>query len=254
MDEPRIFFMHIAKTAGSSVNKIFSEIYRNQAITHIEGKPDWNTAIDQFSFISGHIRYPVFARMVKGVDFKYITFVRDPIEHLRSHLNWVRIQTIDPKHKKFVERNPAIWRLSKGLWKVNLSDAKSILFFLEEHYSNTQCKVLFQNCQCRYFINIKENINVGKDEFRNALGNMNQFEFVGISEKFDQSMKLLFAKMGLRDLRINALENVESYDRQYDRESFREVLSDYIGYDCGLYELALTRFHENSKAMLKSAP
>gem|GEM_PF-4040012 len=80
------------------------------------------------------------------------------------------------------------------------------------------------------------------EDFVEAMNNMARFDFVGISEMFEASLERLVSEL---DLPLNARsvrENAASYSRRIDRGLFRDELSDYLGYDLALYELAKTRF------------
>lgn len=245
MTKTRIFFMHIAKTAGSSVNKVFAELYPETSLVHIEGKPDWQNALDGLDYVSGHIRYPVFASIDAERKFRYVTFLRDPISHLRSHLNWVKVQTTDQRHRPFISKNDEIRTLSEGLAKIDLKNPVQIRDYLLSARDNPQCMILFDNCQSRYFVKMPPGTKVLLGDFRRAVVNFASFDFVGISEEFDRSMAALMKTIAVHTPLPRVTENVESYDKKFDRVAFREVLSDFVGYDCALYELALTRFRES---------
>lgn len=242
MPKTRIVFMHIAKTAGSSVNKILCNIYGNESITHIESNTEWENQVDKYSFISGHIKFPVLSRIVNDEKSIFITFMRDPVLHIRSHLNWVKIQTLDRRYRKFVDRNENIRLLSEGLAKVNLSKPAQIRRFLLDNIDNPECRILFNNCQSRYFINGADNRFIGPDDFSAAVANFSKFDFVGISEEFDLSMMKLFERVGIASNYSAVSENVQRYRKRIDRDAFRKELSDFIGYDCALYELVKTAF------------
>lgn len=238
----RIFYMHIAKTAGSSLNHIFHETFGEEAKSHIEGQYLSRELFEKYRFSSGHIRFPVFKRHTGNLDFRTITFLRDPVDHLRSHLNWVRMQSIDPKHRPFIERNKDIQALSEGLRDIKIDDPESVRSFLRQNQHNPQCNILFDNCQTRYFIEIRRNRRVKFSDLINALNHMQQFDFVGLSERFDGSVRKLERVLDIKLNAATARENVSEYDREVKRQAYRDKLSGFLGYDVALYEAAKTRF------------
>ena len=60
----QIFFMHIGKTAGSSVNALLAAHFGDRFIDHIEAKPHWLEQIDRFDCLAGHMHYPTVRNMV----------------------------------------------------------------------------------------------------------------------------------------------------------------------------------------------
>lgn len=242
MSDKPIFFMHIAKTAGTSLNRVFTDAFGDDVMTHVEGMPLSREMLESSRFISGHVRHLVFRRFCKGIDYRFITLLRDPVDHLRSHLNWVKLQTIDQRHQPFISQNAPIKRLSEDLRKVNIARPDEIRRFLDGNLDNPECVTLFENCQTRYFIQAQANRALTYEDFVEAMNNMARFDFVGISEMFEASVERLAKEL---DLPLNARsvrENTTSYSRRIDRGQFRDELSDYLGYDLALYELAKTRF------------
>ena len=242
MSDKPIFFMHIAKTAGTSLNKVFTDAFGDAVSIHIEGKPLPWEMLESSRFVSGHVRHLVFRRISNGIDYRFITLLRDPVDHLRSHLNWVKLQTTDRRHLPFISQNAPIKRLSEELRKVNIAKPDEIRRFLDDNLDDPECVTLFENCQTRYFIEAPADRPLAYEDFVDAMNNMARFDFVGISEMFEASVERLANEL---DLPLNARsvrENTTSYSRRIDRGQFRDALSDYLGYDLALYELAKTRF------------
>lgn len=242
MSDKPIFFMHIAKTAGTSLNRVFTDAFGDAAAPHIEGKPVTREMLKSSRFVSGHVRHLVFRRLCEGIDYRFITLLRDPVDHLRSHLNWVKLQTIDRRHLPFISRNAPVKRLSEELRNVNIAKPGEIRRFLDDNLDDPECVTLFENCQTRYFIDAPADRPLTYEDFVEAMNNMARFDFVGISEMFEASLERLTSEL---DLPVNARsvrENAASYSRRIDRGLFRDELSDYLGYDLALYELAKTRF------------
>ncbi|WP_155889362.1 glycosyltransferase [Cucumibacter marinus] len=239
---PRLFFMHIPKTAGSSINHAFHDAFGGRALSHIEGKTLSNNELRDSRFVSGHVHFPEFKRISEGIAFNSITFLRDPIDQLRSHLNWVRLQTIEPRHRAFIEKREAIRLLSDDLRNVDLQDPDDIRTYLTRNEGNPISLALFENCQTRYFLPAPISRFLTDEDLSEAEEALEQFEFVGLTECFGRSIALLSQRYSLSlptgDIRKNAM----NYGKHIDRERFRDVLWDYLKYDLALYGLAKDRF------------
>ena len=83
----QIYFMHVPKVAGTSVNSVFSNYFgEDEVVLHCENK---KCDLQSYSFVSGHVAWPTFRAIIDGADAYKFTIMRDPIDHLLSHLRWV---------------------------------------------------------------------------------------------------------------------------------------------------------------------
>ncbi|WP_192180067.1 sulfotransferase family 2 domain-containing protein [Mesorhizobium amorphae] len=91
---PLIFFVHVPKTAGSTVNSYLMKLLPDGSI-HSEGwfYDDANMhRLDALSWVSGHIPYSVASTRIRQFTnrrVEYFACVRDPTDRVRSHYNWV---------------------------------------------------------------------------------------------------------------------------------------------------------------------
>ncbi len=156
--ETPVFFMHIAKTAGSYINQRFLDALGADSVaTHIEqsigNTSDLKAALQSGKrFFSGHVMLGLWDDIggASTSDFSMITVLRDPIDHLASHIQWLdhynnpgqraRYAALDEAHRRIVDRIGAI----------DLSDIGQLDAFLTG-LTGTAAR-LFDNCQSRYFI------------------------------------------------------------------------------------------------------
>ena len=81
----KVTFVHIAKTGGTTINKVFEQEFGMQkSLKHCHHQWDGLNPKD-YNFLSGHLKYSVMREKL-GDNWNYIAFVRDPFEHLFSHL------------------------------------------------------------------------------------------------------------------------------------------------------------------------
>lgn len=244
----RIFFMHIAKTAGSSANNFFLSNYDvGKAVIHAEQfTNDFNRDyLLQFQFISGHVNINRFASTDVPKLYDYITFVREPVAQLVSHLKWMKRQSIDVKFKKLIEYNPQIKVLSEKIRNTDMSSPKELQGFFEGLTFHE--KPFFDNCQTRYFIHGLGDECVRQPHVNNAIAKMMEsFRFVGISEEFDKSIEAITKIYGFNKPQHTIRENVSVMDDLLDINDpdIQVILKDVTKFDRQLYYIALQRFEQ----------
>jgi hypothetical protein len=123
----KLYFLHIPKTAGTSVSNILSQIaegkdlkfVRPVLIDHLIDTPNW----EKFDLLAGHL-----GLLPLEYKFDYFTVLRDPLERLHSHYSHV---TRDSNHY---------------LYKVVVEEELDFLdYLLDERFFN-----LNYNLQTRY--------------------------------------------------------------------------------------------------------
>ena len=156
--ERPIFFMHIAKTAGSYLNARFRAALGDESVaTHIEASIGDTAALrarldSGVRFFSGHVMYAHWRDIAGPLadEFRTICILRDPIEHIASHIQWLdhynrpefarEYRHLDEFHRRVVDRIGA----------VDITEIGQLDRFLAD-LSGLEVR-LFDNCQSRYFV------------------------------------------------------------------------------------------------------
>lgn len=201
----RLFFMHIAKTAGSSVNALALRHFPpERCVTHVESyhlRPDMDVLdLQDKLFVSGHVTVPVaLGRRYISRSFSTFTLLREPLAHLRSHIAWVKRLGL-PEHARECARHPAyIQGMARRLNETSLEEFIAGMGELESN--------LFDNAQTRYLANaFSRPLDDGHLEL--ALSVLRGFDLVGVNEEFDQSMRVLARFMGWGEPESMPRENV----------------------------------------------
>lgn len=244
----RIFFMHIAKTAGSSANSFFVSNYdADKAVTHAEKfTHEFNRDfLLQFQFISGHVNINRFSATDVPKLYDYVTFVREPIAQLVSHLKWMKRQSVDMKFKALIEANPQIRILSEKIRDTDMSSPENLQTFFQGLTAHE--KPFFDNCQTRYFIHGLGDEWLRQPHVNNAIAKMmGSFRFVGISEEFDKSVAALSKIYGFEKPQVAIRENISVMDELFDVNDpeIHTILKDVTKFDRQLYYIALQRFEQ----------
>jgi hypothetical protein len=233
-----LFFMHIAKTAGSSFNHFFLDHYGlDSAVMHIEGVQNWSTLL-KHSFISGHVGYQKFQDFFNPDAYLKVTFLRNPIQQIISHFNWVRCIS-EPENKEFAKTHPQIvLDISKRLCEVDFSDPYSLQTYIE---SMKPVEIsLFDNCQCRYFFQLeKPQSRYTETAYQSSKKNLDLFDYVGLTENFDFHCREICQLAGvIKDWNITEKVNVNKYSYGFDfaNDELVSLLEPLIKYDTLLYE------------------
>jgi len=242
----KLFFMHIAKSAGTSLNKYIESHYSSKKVfTHLESNKDWKSKeiTKDYDFLSGHLRIHVISRFLDLSDYSIITLLRDPLEHVISHISWVRYIGEDEKSRFFLSHPQAIRDLSLKLKSMDFSDYDQLKYFIDN--IDDPARHLFDNCQTRYFLHDQTNCHITEELAYMALKAFSFFDIIGVTEKYDQFIKLLNLKMNWKHSRKpNPHLNVQkkTYGLDFNDPKLREILSRLIFADQIVYNKAKNIF------------
>jgi hypothetical protein len=227
----KIFFFHIAKTAGSSFNQLLARYYRGEAHCecYLKGAELGSLEhLTQLDYISGHLRFSTFTNSrLAQENYFLLTFLREPIAQLLSHLNWVMyIYNIGPgffsNHPQFVQD------MSLELRALDLYDADSFIYALEKFQN------WFKNNQSRYFSPTQDVCAT------TVIENLSQLDLIGLTEHYEQSIKQFAHARQLRltDSAVEIVNKNPSYrvgKEILDNPLIHEFLLDYNQVDIEVY-------------------
>lgn len=233
----KVVFLHLPKTAGTTFKNILFSFFDEGEIC-----PIWDEAllrknigknIEKYRLFHGHFSYDLISSFPEKPIV--LTFLRDPVSRIWSQYNY---------EKTLSDRD--VYNLSKEAASV-VNMAKSMSFgdyisqdnrFLERMTSNIQTRKLASSSD--HPLSYIDDANL----IRLALGNMKDFDFVGIQENFDDSVKLFFDIFSLGDGAGYESKNVTKNKRKQDFDVFdigeslvRKVKLDEIVYARAFYDL-----------------
>ncbi|ADJ29192.1 sulfotransferase family 2 domain-containing protein [Nitrosococcus watsonii] len=214
---PKLHFLHIPKTAGTSVTQF---LQRQYDLEHIVFETTWRELfkyqprMPRLKLFRGH--FGINLTKMIGPEFKVLTFLREPVSRVMSQYHHIR-------------KTP-----TEGLYKF-ASEME-----LAEFMRHKQGRKLFRNLQTRY---IGKKFGVGQfwahtgilnlppDRFFEDLAsplllaeakqNLNNFFFVGLTEYYEVSMLLLCHKLAA----LPELDAVKRRERERDsKQVSAEVL------------------------------
>lgn len=243
MKQPKLMFMHIAKTAGTSVNGYFIAQYpAGLTATHVESNPrfredpEW---VQELKFISGHIVFSEFEQRLDLSEFFKVTLVREPFAHLRSHLAWIRHLTAPELQEHLKSYPDYIQKLAVKLQDTDFGDL-SMLRRLVESLHGLELNLL-DNCQTRYFAAPISNNRVGPDDLDRASKTLHRFDFIGTTEETDFFLSEVSRIMEFENPPPEARNNVaQSYfGLDIDSRRVRDILRPLVRFDSKVYEIVV---------------
>jgi hypothetical protein len=227
MDREALIFLHIPKTAGTTLNRIIEHQYSPFAIFTIDPHRIRATAKRlkrlpeerrrRLRVVRGHVLYGIHKFLPQGAT--YITLLRDPVARVLSAYYFVLRRPLNPLHRKLKTE------------RLRIED----------------CLRLFpdrQNLQCRFIagiedaaINDERLLDIAKENLTKS------FSVVGISERFEESLMLMATTFAWQ---IPFYENcrVAKTKPQIDPNTV-EMIREHNRLDLELYEFGKGLFEES---------
>jgi hypothetical protein len=174
------FFVHIPKTAGTSLSIVLKGMYPSERVFHIDNSRYEDSSEEfklltaqkkaQLALVDGHMYYGLHRYLPH--ESSYFTMLRDPVKRLVSLYNY-GLQTPSVSwNARMVQEKPTFVEFVKGHY-TNTSD-NGIARFLSGHNLAAAA-----HGQC------------GSDTAIQAISNLkNHFSAIGLLEEFDQSLLL----------------------------------------------------------------
>ena len=231
MDRQTLIFLHIPKTAGTTLNRIIEwqyspfdiftiDPYRIRATPErLERLPEDRRR--RLRMVRGHMFYGVHKCLPQAAT--YFTMLRDPVARVLSAYYFVLRRPLNPLYRK--------------VKKERLGIEDYVRLFPERH-----------NLQCRLIAGVKDTPITDERLIDTAKGNLaNSFSVVGISEQFEESLILMATTF---DWQIPFYKNCKvSRGRPQIDSATKDMIRDYNRLDVELYEFGKELF---AKSMQKN--
>lgn len=239
----KLLYFHVPKTAGSSINKFFSQNTERYSF-HIEGVENLdNSFFNKYDFLSGHVAYNHINSMIDLRD--WITFItlREPISYVISHLKWVRKLADKGEEERLLEHPPIFQKIALEMLKYDFSKSQDISSFIQwldsinfKYFHNTQLHYLNSNRREKFFTD---------EEIGEALENLHKINFVGIQENLNEFIEIISYEFGwnLPHSTPNVNVNSENYGFNINDKKTREALKPLYEQDMIIYNEAKKIFN-----------
>jgi hypothetical protein len=221
-----IIFLHLPKTAGTTLNRLIEWEYPLSAMYSIDPV--------LFEWSAAHLRKLPLARLRKTRMFKghmlfglheilpqpstYITVLRDPVERVLSAFYFMRSYRLHPLY----------WKLRREKWTIEE-------FVQRSTRDNVQCKII---AGADYHAPCTEAI------LEKASHHLNEhFSVIGLSERFEESLALMKLRFGWQLKSYSSFNVTRSRPKRGDLSSTTlDLISDRNRFDVALYQHAAMLF------------
>lgn len=240
-DKRPIFFLHIPKTAGTSINEFLAGIYSpTPSAQHIELHDEWRN--DEFwrryPYISGHINY-FLARHFAPSSFLFVTFLRDPWAQLRSVLRYQYAVATPLNQALFEYVDPQLRAVCEAMHDFDLENPKEFEQWVSHVLADNEYNGLIDNMQTRFLSGSVDKRRVEEADVVEAMKNLVEIPALGIVEQMERSIRYIS-----NILRVDATidSSVKTLNAQLvelaglDKPEIKEICRPLIQFDQELYE------------------
>ncbi|MBQ27452.1 MAG: hypothetical protein CMH81_04840 [Nitrospiraceae bacterium] len=255
------YFLHIPKTAGTSLRSVIEEQFSKDHIAPFSYmheladivKRDKNE-LANYSLFAGHLGHTLIALLPQVP--RVITMIREPVSRTISRFKNLMRNRVRKSvgHERFLDPNvtiedflsfPPTRRLITNFQVRNLA----IDFDLTQTYYDDDGKeILPKQAKLLSYTTT----NMSDDELlEKAKQRLASFEFVGITDRFAESMELLLATFGWTTTmdvpHLNALRDPALTEETLSHETIAQIES-YTSLDSELYRFATALFEQRYAA------
>jgi hypothetical protein len=233
-----LLYVHIAKTAGSTVNKVLTEYFGKQkSLLHAESIKNWTELVKQqkVNFLSGHIPYKLFIKVSELQCYKKAITFREPFSHVVSHLSWIRALALTENINRYNEHPEYIQKLCDKLESYDLACPEEITDVINS-FDHLEHRLL-DNTQTRYIRTELAKEAVDAADLADAIENLRHFDFVGTDNDISGFLSDIAIDYGfvykVEDHRENVLNNKFGLD--INNPAIKAALFPLVKYDLELY-------------------
>lgn len=253
--DDQLYFLHIPKAAGTTFRMFLENTFDNNdicpaydffSVTQIPYK-----RLQKYRLVRGHMG----SNFINYIDVRpfTVTMIRNPVDRALSHFNYIRRDPTHPKYKLINEQ------------KMSLMDLLAVPK-LRGEFENFQTKALAHNVEHETLRHIAKNSS-NPLEFQQAfqkikppldnsemlelaMKRLREIEFVGVVNRFEESMQLASYQLGFHPpQQVQKLNVNYSRQSQADTDEIRHLLKEKNSLDTKLYRLAQEIFEERYNQM-----
>ena len=226
--EEAVIFLHVPKTAGTTLNRLIEweyplfEIYSvdpvffRWSVSHLWQLPA--RRLEKTRIFKGHMLFGLHAILPQPAT--YITVLREPVDRVISAFYFMRSYVLHPFYWKLRREN---WTLEDFVRRSPRENVQSKIVAGADYYSPCTDEIVEQ---------AKENL------FR-------YFSVVGLSERFEESLALMKLRFGWKLERYSSFNVTRARPKKRDLpQSTLDLIVEKNSFDIALYEYATRLFQD----------
>lgn len=233
-----LIFLHIPKTAGSTFHFLLNTRYKESETHNVFGsrysEPEIKAFIDQdvdekkhLRLLKGHMPYGLHSYLPQPESAKYISVLRDPVERVISQYYYIKKNVKNPLHEAVHVKKMSI-----------------------EDFVSSGISIGMNNGHCRFLNGDLDQYPFNSDDrelLESAKRHIDEnFLWLGVTERFDESVYLLYKLIGWDKPPYYIKENVSKVRKS--REQFTaeqvDIIKEFNQFDIELYDLANKKLDE----------
>jgi hypothetical protein len=214
-----LFFMHIPKTAGTSLRYLLEREYRpHLGVYYPPHVPDSLPSDTEYQAVTGHFKWGFHGTQPA----RYVTFLREPLKQLVSHYRHIQ-RSNHPDHQPYKDLG----------W----------VAFAQTPFAS--------NIQTAYLLGLADGSTLTAADGERAFARLMSFEAFGITEQFDASIVMMWSALGWRRPLYLTINQGEGAQPTLDAELIQALQATQPA-DQRLYALALQAFESRWKEVAHS--
>lgn len=212
-----LLFLHIPKTAGSTLGQVFKSNEDPNKYYHFWSQPRLSELhiVPKKDTIFGHFRYGLHFYLNSST-VSYATMLREPVSRVISYYHFHLQDTQDPAHEFAVTHSFEEWlEVSQGA----------------------------QNEMTKCLSGIRSEFVPSQESFAMAKHHLRNMAFVGLTEHFEESLLLMKYYFGWKDLDFQKTKVGSKKPKELSADII-ELIKEKNRMDIELYEMAKEIFEE----------
>lgn len=250
MDKRNILYLHIPKTAGSTIMTAFEDVSKNKnklkfirksaygivpkfSLNYIE-KMRLNQSIN---ILTGHF---VFSNFCKK--FELYTIVRETLDLFISNLYF------NYKRKNFLKKRDNVNNFKNNFnlkFSFTEDDLLIVSKLLEKNYlnSNTITKTLAGIPYHKFFY-VNQDYKIKNDDYLRALENLNYFSYIGNTSDIDKFIDKFSINLSISNINYNSVNISKKNSNWIDliKKNLNEEIESYNHYDTKILNIIKNKF------------
>lgn len=248
---PPLLFIHVPKAAGTTFAQILNSYFSEQDIcpayyvSELMQLPA--EEVRRYRLVCGHFEYSIRELLDAPI---CLTMLREPVDRVVSYYRYIRSAPAHALHQKFSQMS-LMEILEDPVERVPLSNHQTRLFGRDLNLERVRARFTGAEAELAPLSeDQKKRANVDLDL---AMARLADLEFVGLAERFDDSVKLLCHTLGLPEHTDYGRANVTRDDGSEVTVSdlVRSKIEDMNTMDRAFYRFASTLFGERFRRIGK---